>query len=86
MAGVTIRRGQRIIAAGMAVGAIIDIMCIDQREKIMIDFVSGPAEPVDIMTFTTVCREAGFHVIGICGRHVVTKMAINTIITDPFES
>ncbi len=78
-------RGIRIAAAGMAPGAILDVMAFGQREKIVGYLVGRPIEAVHIVAIDAVGGKTGLGVIRVGGGSIIGSMAIDAVVADPFK-
>ena len=52
---ITVGRGLGIIACGMAGAAVIDVMALGQREKVVVDVGGGPVEGIHHVTIGAIC-------------------------------
>jgi hypothetical protein len=71
-----------VIRVFMTGGALINIMTLRQREKVMINTASGPFQGVYLMAITAGSGKPGLAMIRIGGRLVIGKMTINAFNAD----
>lgn len=74
-----------ILAGGMALFAIRNIMPFGQGEKIVIDFIGSPVRCIYIMTINTFGGKTGQLVVGVGTGLVILQVAVHALITNRTE-
>jgi len=77
MAIYTIGRGIGIVSRGMALGTILNVVALGEREKIMVDYRWRPAR-IRRMAGDAVRGKPDTLVVGVLGGGVIVLMAVHT--------
>lgn len=86
MAGNTIGRRIGEISSDVAFGTIVDRMPLGQREKVVFYVVGCPADLGNIVTLFAIGGKTGVFVVGVGGGGVILEVAIDTVVSNSFET
>ena len=82
----TFRGCIRIIARGVALGTILNIVALRQGEKIVVDTFRIPSKAKWIMAFDTIHGIARLLMVWALGGHIIVTVTGNTFIPDTIKT